>query len=71
MNATGIWIENQDDTVEIIPVPRGETPGHLARIGLITLSSGMTCEEEMHTMLPTGPMVLTTRIRNQESVCLL
>ena len=68
MNATGIWIENQDDTVEIIPVPRGETPGHLARIGLITLSSGMTCEEEMHTMLPTGTMVLTTRIRNQDSI---
>jgi maleate isomerase len=54
--------------IEIVPVPLGRAPGHLARIGLIGLSSGMTCEEELHRMLPEGTMVLTSRVSNQNRI---
>ena len=61
-------MELESSPVEIMPVALGEPPGHLARIGLIGLSSGMTCEEEMHTMLPPGTQVLTSRVANQNHV---
>lgn len=54
--------------VEIMPVALGNTPGHHARIGLIGLSSGMSCEEELHTMLPPGTMVLTSRVANRNQI---
>ena len=54
--------------VEIMEVPLGNPPGHRARIGLIGLSSGMVCEEEMHTMLPPGTLVLTSRVANQNQI---
>ena len=54
--------------VEIMKVGLGDPPGHRARIGLLALSSGMVCEEEMHTMLPPGTQVLTSRIANQNQV---
>lgn len=54
--------------IEIVPVALGSTPGHRARIGLIALSSGMTCEEEMHDMLPEGTRVLTTRVANRDTI---
>ena len=54
--------------VEIMKVGLGDPPGHRARIGLLALSSGMVCEEEMHTMLPPGAQVLTSRIANQNQV---
>ena len=55
-------------TIELRPVKLGVTPGHLARIGLIGLSSGMTCEEELHNMLPDGARVLTSRVVNSDKI---
>ena len=54
--------------VEIKQVPLGNSPGHRARIGLIGLSSGMTCEHEMHAMLPDETLVMTSRVANTNHV---
>ena len=54
--------------IEILPVRLGPMPGYRARIGLIGLSSGMTCEQELHDMLPDGTLVLTTRVANEDSI---
>ena len=68
MGDSSFGIEMESSPVEIMQVGLGDPPGHLARIGLIGLSSGMSCEEEMHTMLPPGTMVLTSRVANQNQV---
>ena len=54
--------------VELRPVALGTPPGHLARIGLIGLSTGMTCEEELHNMLPEGALVLTSRVVTKDKI---
>ena len=61
-------LELETSPVEIMPVALGNPPGHRARIGLIGLSSGMVCEEEMHAMMPPGTQVLTTRVANQNQI---
>ena len=68
MSAHSLSTETDASTVEIMPVTLGDTPGHRARIGLIGLSSGLSCEEELHTMLPPGTLVLTSRVANRNRI---
>lgn len=68
MGDSSFATEMESSPVEIIQVELGDPPGHRARIGLIALSSGMTCEQEMHSMLPPGTMVLTSRVANQNQI---
>ena len=71
MRDNSLATELETSPVEIMEVALGEPPGHRARIGLVALSSGMVCEEEMHTMLPPGTQVLTSRVANQNQVDLI
>lgn len=54
--------------IELRRVALGLAPGHRARIGLIGLSSGVTCEEELHNMLPEGALVITSRVANRDKI---
>ena len=54
--------------IEIIAAPRGPEQAKRVRIGMITLASGMTGEDEMHLMLPDDVLLLTTRVANANDI---
>lgn len=57
--------------ITVRSVEVGPPPGARARVGLISLGSGMTTEGELHQMLAhDGVLLLTTRISDSDSVSL-
>ncbi len=54
--------------IEIVAAPRGPAQTKRVRIGMITLASGMTSEDEMHLMLPDDVLLLTTRVANSNDI---
>jgi len=60
----------KDIPIHIYPVAAGKTDTWKARIGMIDLASGLTGEEQMHAILPSDVLLLTSRVANRNEISL-